>query len=112
MRPHLPALVDSMVQGVLRHVPEYARPDDPVYTEVMRLAVAQGMGHFVQMIADPDASWQEVHQVFFDIGYGEAIEGRGWSTCRTRCGSRPGRRGGTCRGRPTGCGSPGSWRSR
>ncbi|WP_235206470.1 MULTISPECIES: PucR family transcriptional regulator [Actinomadura] len=77
MRPHLPALVDSMVQGVLRHVPEYARPDDPVYTEVMRLAVAQGMGHFVQMIADPDASWQEVHQVFFDIGYGEAIEGRG-----------------------------------
>jgi hypothetical protein len=77
MRPHLPALVDSMVEGVLRHVPEYARPDDPVYTDVMRLAVAQGMGHFVQMIADPDASWQEVHQVFFDIGYGEAIEGRG-----------------------------------
>ncbi|MEV0663487.1 PucR family transcriptional regulator [Actinomadura luteofluorescens] len=77
MRPHLPALVDSMVEGVLRHVPEYARPDDPVYTEVMRLATAQGMGHFVQMIADPDASWQEVHQVYFDIGYGEAVEGRG-----------------------------------
>ncbi|WP_433473540.1 PucR family transcriptional regulator [Spirillospora sp. CA-142024] len=76
IRPHLPALVDSMVEGVLRHVPEYARPDDPVYTEVMRVAVAQGMGHFVQMIADPDASWQEVHQVFFDIGYGEAMEGR------------------------------------
>ncbi|WP_243723420.1 helix-turn-helix domain-containing protein [Actinomadura sp. 7K507] len=76
MRPHLPALVDAMVEGVLRHIPEYARPDDPVYIDVMRVAAEQGMGHFVQMIADPDASWQEVHQVFFDIGYGEAVEGR------------------------------------
>ncbi|MFB4307132.1 helix-turn-helix domain-containing protein [Actinomadura sp. GTD37] len=76
MRPHLPALADTMVEGVLRHVPEYGRPDDPVYTEVIRVAITRGMGHFVQMIADPDASWQEVHQVFFDIGYGEAMEGR------------------------------------
>ncbi|TQM67975.1 PucR-like helix-turn-helix protein [Actinomadura hallensis] len=76
MRPHLPALVDAMVEGVLRHVPEYARPDDPVYVDVMRVAAERGMGHFVQMIADPDASWREVHQVFFDIGYGEAVEGR------------------------------------
>ncbi|MBO2462068.1 helix-turn-helix domain-containing protein [Actinomadura sp. LCR2-06] len=76
MRPHLPDLVDTMVEGVLRNVPEYARPDDPVYTDVIRGAVAQGMGHFVQMIADPDTPWQEVHQVFFDIGYGEAVEGR------------------------------------
>ncbi|WP_396445045.1 PucR family transcriptional regulator [Actinomadura sp.] len=76
MRPHLPALVDSMVEGVLRHVPEYARPDDPVYTETIRVAIERGMGHFVQMIADPDVSWKEVHQVFFDVGYGEAMEGR------------------------------------
>jgi hypothetical protein len=76
IRPHLAALADTMVDGVLRHVPEYARPDDPVYVEVMRVAVTRGMGHFVQLIADPDASWQEVHQVFFDIGYGEAMEGR------------------------------------
>ncbi|NED55023.1 hypothetical protein G3I24_29560, partial [Micromonospora aurantiaca] len=66
IRPHLPALADIMVEGVLRHVPEYARPGDPVYVEVMRVAVTRGMGHFVQMIADPDASWKEVHQVFFD----------------------------------------------
>lgn len=76
MRPHLPALAESMVESVLRYVPEYARPDDPVYVDVMRLAAEQGMGHFVRMIADPDTSWQEVHQVFFDIGYGEAVEGR------------------------------------
>jgi hypothetical protein len=76
MRPHLPALVESMVEGVRRHVPEYARPDDPVYTEVMRVAATRGMGHFIQLIADPDASFKEVHQVFFDIGYGEAMEGR------------------------------------
>ncbi|TDC61017.1 PucR family transcriptional regulator [Actinomadura sp. GC306] len=76
MRPHVPALADAMVEGVLRHVPEYARPDDPVYLGVMRVAAERGMGHFVQLIADPDASPEEVHQVFFDIGYGEAVEGR------------------------------------
>ncbi|WP_030171006.1 PucR family transcriptional regulator [Spirillospora albida] len=76
MRPHLPALADAMVEGVLRHVPEYARRDDAVYVDVIRSAVTEGMGHFIQMIADPDAPWQGVHQLFFDIGYGEAIEGR------------------------------------
>lgn len=76
IRPHLPKLADIMVEGVVRHVPEYARRDDPHYQEVVRVAVSQAMGHFVRMIADPDAPWQEVHQVFFDIGYGEAVEGR------------------------------------
>ncbi|MFD0905225.1 PucR family transcriptional regulator [Actinomadura sediminis] len=77
IRPHLPALVDAMVEGVLRHVPEYARREDPVYVEVVRDTTARGMEHFVRLIADPDASWKELHQLYFDIGYGEAVEGRG-----------------------------------
>ncbi|TDC12449.1 PucR family transcriptional regulator [Actinomadura bangladeshensis] len=76
MRPRLPDLLGVMVKGVLRHVPEYDRPGDAAYRRVAEAAVAHAMEHFVHMIADPDASWKEVYQVFFDVGYGEAVEGR------------------------------------
>ncbi|WP_024935244.1 MULTISPECIES: helix-turn-helix domain-containing protein [Actinomadura] len=76
MRPRLPDLLGVMVEGVLRHVPEYDRPGDAAYWRVAEAAVAQAMEHFVQVIADPDTSWAEVYQVFFDVGYGEAVEGR------------------------------------
>ncbi|MFC6930337.1 hypothetical protein ACFQHO_08340 [Actinomadura yumaensis] len=112
IRPHLPKLADIMVEGVVRHVPEYARRDDPHYQEVVRVAVSRAMGHFVRMIADPDAPWQEVHQVFFDIGYGEAVEGATSNTSRAPCGSRPARRGATWPARPNGSASPATWRSR
>ncbi|MEV0666629.1 PucR family transcriptional regulator [Actinomadura luteofluorescens] len=76
MRPRLPGLLGVMVEGVLRHVPEYDRPGDAAYWRVAEAAVAKAMEHFVQMIADPDTSWKEVYQVYFDVGYGEAMEGR------------------------------------
>ncbi|WP_433468770.1 helix-turn-helix domain-containing protein [Spirillospora sp. CA-128828] len=76
MRPRLPDLLGVMVEGVLRHVPEYDRPGDAAYWRVAEAAVAHAMEHFVQMIADPDTSWKEVYQAFFDVGYGEAMEGR------------------------------------
>ncbi|MCR3738330.1 PucR C-terminal helix-turn-helix domain-containing protein [Actinomadura glauciflava] len=76
MRPRLPGLLGVMVEGVLRHVPEYDRPGDAAYWRVAEAAVAKAMEHFVQMIADPDTSWKEVYQVYFDVGYGEAVEGR------------------------------------
>ncbi|MEO3785289.1 helix-turn-helix domain-containing protein [Actinocorallia sp. B10E7] len=76
MRPHLPALLRVMVQGVRQHVPEYARPGDPVYEKIVERAVAYAMEHFVELIADPDITWKNVYQVYFDVGYGEAVEGR------------------------------------
>ncbi|MGI5165510.1 PucR family transcriptional regulator [Spirillospora sp. CA-253888] len=76
MRPQLPAVQQVMVEGVLFHVPEYSRPGDPMYLRVVEAAVGYAMEHFVQMIADPDSSWKEIHQVYFDVGYGEAVEGR------------------------------------
>ncbi|MEO5875797.1 MAG: helix-turn-helix domain-containing protein, partial [Streptosporangiaceae bacterium] len=76
MRPHLPRLLDEMVEGIRIHVPEYARPGDATYLRVVRLAVEYAMEHFVKIIADPDSSWKEVQQVYFDVGYGEAVEGR------------------------------------
>src|SRR5689334_12763021 len=77
MRPAIPSLLKVMVEGVRRHVPEYARPGDLVYQQTVELAVEHAMRHFVQLIADPDAPWKAVNQVYFDVGYGEAVEGRG-----------------------------------
>nr|WP_237418364.1 helix-turn-helix domain-containing protein [Actinomadura rayongensis] len=65
-----------MVAGVLREVPEYARPGDPVYRQVVEAAVVFAMEHLVRLIEDPDVSWKDVYQVYFDVGYGEAVEGR------------------------------------
>ncbi|WP_344236924.1 helix-turn-helix domain-containing protein [Actinocorallia libanotica] len=76
IRPHLPDLLEMMVQGVQRHVPEYARPGDAVYEAIVTQAVEYAINHFVAMIADPEVSWKDVHQVYFDVGYGEAVEGR------------------------------------
>ncbi|MFC0042662.1 helix-turn-helix domain-containing protein [Actinomadura rayongensis] len=76
MRGHLPAVQELMVAGVLREVPEYARPGDPVYRQVVEAAVVFAMEHLVRLIEDPDVSWKDVYQVYFDVGYGEAVEGR------------------------------------
>ncbi|MBW8482560.1 PucR family transcriptional regulator [Actinomadura parmotrematis] len=90
MRPQLPKVQTIMVEGVLRHVPEYARPGDAVYLRVVESAVAHAMEHFVQIIADPDTSWKEIYQVYFDVGYGEAVEGRSLENLQNamRIGSR------------------------
>src|SRR4051794_1846585 len=76
MRPHLPRLLDEMVEMIRIHVPEYARPGDVNYARIVRLAVEYAMEHFVKIIEDSDSSWKEVQQVYFDVGYGEAVEGR------------------------------------
>ena len=76
MRPHLPALLKVMVEGVQRHVPEYARPGDRIYEQTIEQAVGHAIAHFIGLISDPDSSWKDVYQVYFDVGYGEAVEGR------------------------------------
>ncbi|MDX6742624.1 helix-turn-helix domain-containing protein [Actinocorallia sp. A-T 12471] len=77
LRPHVPLLVERMSEAVRRHVPEYGRPDDKIYGKVVEEASARAVQHFLDLIEDPSASWREVHQTYFDIGYGEALEGRG-----------------------------------
>ncbi|MFC0042344.1 helix-turn-helix domain-containing protein [Actinomadura rayongensis] len=76
LRAHLAAVEQYMIDGVLREVPEYARPGDPQYRQVVEAAVGFAMEHFVRLIDDPETSWDDVHKVYFDVGYGEAVEGR------------------------------------
>ncbi|ROO90877.1 PucR-like helix-turn-helix protein [Actinocorallia herbida] len=77
LRPHVPHLVQRMSAAVRRQVPEYGRRDDDVYGKVVEQASTRAVHHFLDLIEDPSASWREVHQTYFDIGYGEALEDRG-----------------------------------
>ncbi|GAB2822434.1 PucR family transcriptional regulator [Actinocorallia aurea] len=77
LRPHVPHLVQRMAEAVRQRVPEYGRQGDDVYGKVVEQASTRAVHHFLDLIEDPSASWRDVHQTYFDIGYGEALEGRG-----------------------------------
>ncbi|MGI5166510.1 helix-turn-helix domain-containing protein [Spirillospora sp. CA-253888] len=51
MRPELPGLTDEIVNEIRRAIPEYARPVDGPYGQVLRAAVRTALGAFVDRIA-------------------------------------------------------------
>ncbi|WP_067484903.1 helix-turn-helix domain-containing protein [Actinomadura hibisca] len=51
MRPELPGLTDEIVAEIRRAIPEYARPADSPYGQVLRAAVRTALGAFVDRIA-------------------------------------------------------------
>jgi hypothetical protein len=89
-RPHLDTLAEEMIDEILRGVPEYARPQDEEYARMVRLAVEGALRQFVDLIADPDASWESVAAVYRGIGRAEAREGRSLDVLQTsmRLGAR------------------------
>ncbi|HEX2313367.1 MAG TPA: helix-turn-helix domain-containing protein [Thermomonospora sp.] len=75
-RPFVPTVAEEAMAAIQRQVPEYVRPADPKYGEVLRSAVETAIGHFVDLIADPDTPWDATLEFFREVGYGEAKEGR------------------------------------
>ena len=76
LRPTVPGIAREAAQEIVRQIPEYARPHDVRYADVLETAVQHAIGHFVSLVGDPDASWTEVVDFFEAIGVGEALEGR------------------------------------
>ena len=76
MRPELGRAAEEVIVAIQRDVPEYARPDDDIYTSTVRRAVHQAVRQFVLQIADPGTSREATAQLFRDIGRIEAAEGR------------------------------------
>ena len=76
MRPELGRAAEEVIVAIQRDVPEYARPNDDVYTSTVRRAVHQAVRQFVLQIADPGTSRESTAQLFRDIGRIEAAEGR------------------------------------
>ncbi|MEW2358117.1 helix-turn-helix domain-containing protein [Spirillospora sp. NPDC029432] len=90
MRPHLDTLAEEMIQEILAGVPEYSRPQDEEYSRLVRLAVEGALRQFVDLIMDPESSWEPVAAVYREIGWAEAREGRSLDVLQTslRLGAR------------------------
>ncbi|MFC6884817.1 PucR family transcriptional regulator [Actinomadura yumaensis] len=76
LRGHVPGIADEAVRRIERQLPEYARPQDHRYSKALGLGVAYAIGHFLDLMADPDANSGEILEFWRRVGAGEAGEGR------------------------------------
>ncbi|WP_395109933.1 PucR family transcriptional regulator [Actinomadura sp. SCN-SB] len=83
LRPHLESAAAEMVREIQALVPEYARPEESRYGQRMRWVVEQTVGAFIEAIGRPETSWDEVAEIFAEIGAYEARKGRGLEGLQT-----------------------------
>ncbi|WP_433334409.1 PucR family transcriptional regulator [Spirillospora sp. CA-294931] len=76
LREHVPAIAEEAVCRIEKELPEFVRPHDPRYAKALGLSVEYAIGHFLDLMADPDTSSAEVLQFWRQVGAGEASEGR------------------------------------
>ncbi|WP_327314056.1 PucR family transcriptional regulator [Streptomyces sp. NBC_01235] len=76
LRAELEAVADDVEEEVRRQVPEYARPADGAYGKNLRSAVVQALTLFVDHIADPRRQAGSIAATYYELGRGEALEGR------------------------------------
>src|SRR5208283_3656671 len=76
LRPELPSLADEIIKAIRDRIPEYARPIDGPYGQIMRTGVEQALTSFVDLVADPSRSPADRDEVARMLGRHEAEEGR------------------------------------
>ncbi|MET9818436.1 MULTISPECIES: helix-turn-helix domain-containing protein [unclassified Streptomyces] len=76
LRVQLAAVADEVEEEVRRQVPEYARPADGTYRQNLRSGVVQALTLFVDHIADPRDDGGSIAATYYELGRGEALEGR------------------------------------
>jgi hypothetical protein len=76
LRVQLAAVADQVEEEVRRQVPEYARPVDGTYGRNLRAGVVQALTLFVDHIADPRDDGGAIAATYYELGRGEALEGR------------------------------------
>ncbi|MFF5187001.1 PucR family transcriptional regulator [Streptomyces sp. NPDC000345] len=76
LREDLQAVADEVEEEVRRQVPEYARPTDGTYGAHLRAGVVQALTLFVDHIADPRGRGDAIAATYYELGRGEALEGR------------------------------------
>ncbi|GAA2731779.1 helix-turn-helix domain-containing protein [Actinocorallia aurantiaca] len=75
-RPQLSQIAREGATAIEQAVPDYVRPHDPRYAEVVQQAAEYAIGHWFDMVADPALESDEVIDFFRELGVGEAREGR------------------------------------
>jgi len=76
LRPELASLADEIITALREKIPEYARPIDGPYGQIMRTGVEQALRSFVDLVADPGSSRAERDEVARMLGRHEAEQGR------------------------------------
>ncbi|MEU0075657.1 helix-turn-helix domain-containing protein [Streptomyces sp. NPDC006332] len=76
LRDQLESVADEVEEEVRRQVPEYARPADGTYRENLRAGVVQALTLYVDHIADPRGRGDAIAATYYELGRGEALEGR------------------------------------
>ncbi len=76
LRADLETVADEVEEQVRRQVPEYARPGDGDYGRHLRAGVVQALTLFVDHIADPRGRGDAIAATYYELGRGEALEGR------------------------------------
>jgi hypothetical protein len=75
-RPQLPSLAEEIILAIRDKIPEFARPMDGPYGQIMRTGVQQALTSFVDRIADPATSLAHRDEVARMLGRHQAEEGR------------------------------------
>lgn len=75
LRERLEETADEVEREVRVSVPEYARHGDN-YVKNLRAGVVQALTLFVDLVADPLRDWESISATYYEIGRGEALEGR------------------------------------
>ncbi|MQY04793.1 PucR family transcriptional regulator [Actinomadura macrotermitis] len=76
LRAYAEGIAEEAVEASLRRLPDYDRPYDPRYAEVMRQVTFWVIDHFLALMADPSLSSEDLLRFWYDLGAGEAREGR------------------------------------
>ncbi|MDO0935645.1 helix-turn-helix domain-containing protein [Streptomyces sp. DG2A-72] len=77
LRARLEEVADGVDEEVRSRVPEYARLGDDTDRKRLRDGVVQALTLFVDHIADPRNNGESIAATYYELGRGEALEGRG-----------------------------------
>ncbi|GAA3983248.1 helix-turn-helix domain-containing protein [Streptomyces sp. NBC_01352] len=76
LRAQLESVADEVEEEVRRQVPEYLRLADGNDRRNLRAGVVQALTLFVDHIADPRGQGDAIAATYYELGRGEALEGR------------------------------------
>ncbi|MCX5264201.1 CdaR family transcriptional regulator [Streptomyces sp. NBC_00199] len=76
LRSDLEGVADEVEEEVRRQVPEYSGPAAGVQGRHIRAGVVQALTLFVDHIADPRGQDAAIAATYYELGRGEALEGR------------------------------------
>ncbi len=76
LRRFVPEVAQESVREIERQLPEFVRPDEPRYAELLGQTVEWIIGHFMDLMIDNRTPSTELLNFMVEVGVGEAREGR------------------------------------